>query len=166
MPCELMLQALRTLPGFLASANNSVNPEFYLAEVAEFHGGRTLQIELFDAGDGVGPIDIEILTPDGNLASTCSWATRRQIISGTESGGCSIDAVGAGQPPGSGQGRFNEDWLDIKIPIPQNYACEPGVNGCWWKIRIAANTPKDRTTWHAKVTGVPIHLVFEPNGTP
>ena len=150
-----------------AYQNNSVNPEFFLAEVAEFHGGRTLQIELFDSGDADGSVNIEILRPDGNLAGSCSWSTRRQALSGSETSGCSIDAKGAGQAGSSGsQGRFNEDWLDIRIPIPQNYACEPTVNGCWWKIRIAADSPRDRTTWHAKVTGVPIHLVFEPSGAP
>ena len=147
---------------------DDINPEFYLAEVAEFHGGRTLQIELFDAGDSENQVDIQILRPDGSPAPTCSWSTRTQGLSGSEDNGdgngCTIDAKGGGQPgTGGNTGRFNEDWLDVLIPIPNDYACEPGANGCWWKIKIIADEPRDRTTWHAKVTGVPIHLVFEPN---
>jgi hypothetical protein len=150
---------------------SNADPEFYLAEVAEFHGGRTLQIELFDAGDAEDAVYIQILRPDGTPAPTCTWSTRTQPLSGSEDNadgdGCTIDAHGAGQAgSGGSQGRFNEDWLDVRIPIPNGYTCEPGANGCWWKIKIIADNPRDRTTWHAKVTGVPIHLVHEPAAAP
>ena len=147
---------------------SDANSEFYLAEVAEFHGGRTLQIELFDAGDAVDQVFIQILRPDGNPAPTCTWSTRTRPLSGSEDdadgNGCTIDAKG---PPGGGNpGKFNEDWLDIRLPIPNGYTCEPGADGCWWKIKMISINPSDRTTWHAKVTGVPIHLVHEPLAAP
>lgn len=64
--------------------------------------------------------------------------------------------------------QFNGAWLEIRVEIPADYACNPALNrpdteanSCWWAIRYefgGTNPTSDETTWQARVDGNPVHL--------
>ncbi|MFQ5967558.1 MAG: hypothetical protein ACE5MI_08090, partial [Acidimicrobiia bacterium] len=144
--------------------------EFFLAEVKEVHAGKDMLLELFDPGDAEAniPNAMTLLGPDGNPWPSCSYRVISWKDGSVEETGnpspCVIDATrtttNCGQissPPGC---KFNGDWLEITVPIPPSYTCDP-VNGCWWMIRYNyGGSVNDRTTWAATIVGNPIHLVF------
>ena len=54
---------------------------------------------------------------------------------------------------------YNDRSMDLKIVLPSNYTAVYGTN-TWWKIKYVVGTSAtDRTTWSAKITGNPVHLV-------
>jgi Flp pilus assembly protein TadG len=128
--------------------------EFHLAEVAEVHAGKTLEIELFDPGDGSGSSNftLQILAPGGAVA-TCRYTQPNG--SWTNSGPCSMITR---NPSAATANLYNGAWLAIRIQVPDGYTC----TDCWWKVRYdfgANGTPTDRTTWRAAILGDPVHLV-------
>ena len=121
----------------------------YLAEVRPEHAGRTLEVDIWDLGDVNGSGQIRFLDQNGDNPA-CSWTSTNGQASGPTS--CIIDI--------SNQ-RFNAEWLRVRIPIADDYTCDPSVtDGCWWKIFIQSpGQPTDRTTWSARITGDPVRLV-------
>ena len=126
------------------------NTEFYLAEVEEFHAGKSFVIELWDPGDASGNHSVEIRDPSGTIPP-CVWAAEEDNGSGTASGtepSCVISTSG---------GKFNNWQLTIRIALPSDYTC---AADCWWKI--VYNYPgvtNDTTTWAAYIEGNPVSLV-------
>ena len=53
------------------------------------------------------------------------------------------------------------EMLNIEIPIPSTYTCDPlTATGCWWKILIHSSLQAtDRTTWAARISGDPVRLI-------
>lgn len=123
--------------------------EPYLAEVRPEHADRTLEVDIFDLGEFNGSGTIRFINADGGTPD-CSW-TSSNGDSGSF-GACTIDI--------SNQ-QFNEEWLYVKIKIPDTYSCDPtAMLDCWWKIHINVpnSQPTDRTTWSARITGDPVRL--------
>lgn len=125
----------------------------YLAEVRPEHAGRTLEVDIFDLGEFNGSGSIEFINAAGGTPS-CNWSSDN----GDQSAGypslipCDIDISNR---------RFNEDWINVDIEIPDTYTCEETTaTGCWWKIEIDTDgsVPTDRTTWSARITGDPVRL--------
>jgi hypothetical protein len=167
---------------------NNGSGTFYLAEVAPTYAGKVLDVDLWDPGDvssgtatiyplmpsrtaprPVQPVPATCTytaSPDPNVAhtTTAAWgstgvqyATPRPSDRTTQ---CAIDTA----PTGSAQ-RFNDEWLHIRIQIPTDYTCTPGVNpettpgSCWWGISYSfSSQPYDVTTWKARIEGDPVHL--------
>lgn len=130
--------------------------EFYLAEVAEVHAGKTLIIELWDPGDADGNHSVEIWNPYGT-ALPCTWEADEHNGSGTASGNESNCVIATSVPTGSG-GRFNNWLVTIRIDLPEDYSC--AGDNCWWTIHY--NYPgktADTTTWSAYIEGNPLKLV-------
>lgn len=132
----------------MAAAETSV-ASFYLAEIAPEHVGKQLKLELFDPGEGGSKI--EIMMPTGTNSWTpvaFSWtATGASPSSGS---GTSLDVTGA---------RFNGLLVEINIDL-NGYS--PPSNNRWWQVRYTfSGDVTDRTTWSARVTGDPVHLVEE-----
>lgn len=146
--------------------------EFYLAEIARDHRGKTLQIDLWDAGEGAQRI--EILNPRREIVDF-NWWVLCQDGTFPASGSCSgetaprggygpfvavdhIDVSGDDDPqPGrhrlSGS-KYNDRTLRLQIPIGDYDA------STWWRIRYTVgDTSTDRTTWSASVLGDPVRLV-------
>jgi hypothetical protein len=126
--------------------------DFYLAEVAAYHAGKTFEISLWDPGDGSGgPYQLSIMKPDGTVA-TCTYTNASGVYG--SSGACTITTN-----TGSGGAVYNGKWLTIHINLASNYTCSAT---CWWKVKYtfpASSQPTDRTTWAASILGDPVHLV-------
>lgn len=137
---------------------------FYLSEVDPIHAGKTMQISLFDAGEGAQKI--EVLDPNGNPA-TFSWSTRCNPPT-APSGGCtganvtSLSVGGTGTQPYTGlqsNSKYNDRRMTLDIKLPPNYTTLYGTKA-WWQIRYTVgSTPSDRTTWSVNIVGDPVHLV-------
>jgi hypothetical protein len=124
-------------------------PRPWLAEVRPEHAGKTLQVDIFDIGES-NTMTLEIWDNNGTVAG-CSWtATNGESQSSVSS--CVIDVGGR---------RLDSQWLNLSIPIPDDYTCD--VNStydCWWRVNITGmSSPTDRTTWTGKITGDPVRLI-------
>lgn len=137
--------------------------KFFLAEVTPSFAGKTLEIDLFDPGDGTGDswvsvIGPSIAGPEGVMIpdSACMVASRAYgdtnwspvALSngpdGTYPHTCTV------QTSQGGNNEFQDRWLRFKIPIPSDYGttgsedwtrCDTAVadpttqgGSCWWQI--------------------------------
>lgn len=170
-------------PNLAAFANMSMynnlaagNANFYLAKVPEQYAGRTLDIELYDPGEGTG-VTVQVNTPSG-VQKGCTYQSRRLVnISGgggASGGPISSELTPPPIPAGTNcsfptSGLFNGNVVTIKVPIPVNYTCDSALNatwwsgspttaGCWWSVTFNSNGAHDNTTWSAKIEGDPVRL--------
>jgi hypothetical protein len=143
----------------------------YLAEVEDIHAGKTLRVELFDAGDGSnGQFDLSIVAPDGSIPD-CRYNSPNSATL-NQSGTCTIRTRNNGTS--TTNNLYNNRWLRIEIPISRTYTCNaagttpnnpaPGVaTACWWRLSYlfggTSPTPSDRTTWRVTLIGDPVQLV-------
>lgn len=137
---------------------------FYLSDVDPVHAGKTMQITLFDAGEGAQKI--EVLDPNG-IPSTFSWSTRCNPPT-PPSGGCrgsnvtSLNVSGTGTQPYPGlqsNSKYNDRRMTLDIRLPTDYTARYGTR-TWWRIRYTVgSTTSDRTTWSVAIVGDPVHLV-------
>jgi hypothetical protein len=119
---------------------------FNLAEVPEVHKGKELVIELWDPDSGNSGVRIE--TPTGALPD-CSWNSTE----GSDSGGALIPC----NITGYADGTFNDEHMQIRIAIPNDYSCSAN---CWWTIEVTYDGgANDTTTWSARIEGNPVKLV-------
>jgi hypothetical protein len=122
---------------------------FFLAEINREYAGKTLQITLFDPGEGGNTI--EILDPTG---------TPQRFVA-TDMG---VDGVSPGNPLPSSTlldvtgSRYNGKYVQLSIDLPGNYGAS--YTQYWWKIRykFLSSGVTDRTTWGVRVLGNPVHL--------
>ncbi|MDQ6910043.1 MAG: pilus assembly protein TadG-related protein [Actinomycetota bacterium] len=147
----------------LGGAAGSV-ASFYLAQIDPVHAGKTMQVSLFDAGEGAQKI--EVLDPNGSPA-TFNWSTTCNPPT-PPTGGCSgsnvtsLDVSGTGTQPYAGlrgTSKYNDRKMTLDIKLPVNYTALYGTRN-WWQIRYTVGTtPTDRTTWSVNIVGDPVHLV-------
>jgi hypothetical protein len=128
---------------------------FFLAEIDGEHNGKTLELELWDPGEGGEKL--EILRPNGTgwTTSNFSWTSFNDDGVQQENSG-SVASINIASPTN----RFNGEMLRIRIPLT-NYT--PLATNKWWKIQYTFldSGVTDRTTWSAKVVGDPVHLLEE-----
>jgi hypothetical protein len=137
---------------------------FYLAQIDPVHAGKTMRVNLFDAGEGAQ--SIKILNPQGQPV-TFNWTTPCSPQT-PPAGGCSgttssLDVSGTGPQPYAfvhSQSKYSDRFLTLDIPLPANYS-SPAVYGTkWWKVQYTVgSTPTDRTTWSVNIVGDPVHLL-------
>lgn len=160
--------------------------EFYLAEVGPQYAGKTLVVQLFDAGDASGNAYLRPVMPgasagtftdigSASCAYTASPAPNPGIRTGNPDGERTSPAVGSPTTPTrpsceiqttrSGTQQFNDEWLTIKVQIPADYTCTLGRNpeavggSCWWGVKYDFSSgSNDVTTWKAQIEGNPVHL--------
>lgn len=127
---------------------------FYLAEVEDHFAGKTLVLDLWDAGDADGVARMTPMMPSsGSIGPTvevpssqCSYSseTDNPIHTSPTYGGATGTRVGDTTPSGttctiltsnqtnlSGTPRatiYNDVWLRIRIQIPLNYSCDENAN--------------------------------------
>ena len=157
------MEAYVRLPGGQAS-------QFYLAQIASVHAGKTMQIDLWDPGDtGALSASLQILQPTsgGYVPASFTYTTSRGT---TDSGASSCPASGSGTSVTTntgGNSLFNGCWLRITIVLDDNYAAPtpPGeTQGGWWKIKYTmggstSSYSTDLTTWKVQILGNPVHLI-------
>jgi hypothetical protein len=153
---------------------------FYLARIDPVYAGKTMQIDLFDPGEGASKI--EILNPNGSPV-TFDWRTpcgniNGQTIAAPSGASCNastktagadnvnnLDVSGTGtQPYGnlSSNSKFSDRKVSLYVDLPVNYTSLYGTK-TWWKIRYTTTSGAvtDRTTWSVNILGNPVHLVAE-----
>lgn len=146
---------------------SSSAPSFYLAQIDPIHAGKTMRINLFDAGEGAQ--SLQILDPNGRPAAftwntPCSPPTPPAgACSGTASGvNPSLNVSGTGTQPYPGlnsTSKYNDRYITIDIPLPSNYATVYGTK-TWWKVKYnVGSNSTDRTTWSVNIVGDPVHLL-------
>lgn len=152
--------AVNDLPVY--ASISGLTTDFYLAEIDPRHGGKTLQVTLFDAGEGAE--EIRILDPNGNPAAF-TWTTDCTPPIVAPAGGCSgsgtvLDVSGTGAQPGGNRisaSKYNDRSIVLSIDLPTNYSSVYAGN--WWKVRYTSGAVMtDRSTWSVKVIGDPIRL--------
>lgn len=142
----------------------AANTTFYLARVLPGAKGRTLVLSFFDVGDAAQAGAITVLPPvDSNVGGAfagCTftrppgnatgppWGTFESTVNG-----CKITNVSSAT--------YNGQWIQVRIPIPNDYACNFGDPfGCWLKVNFAFPAAvQDTTTWTAQLTGDPVRLI-------
>ncbi len=141
--------------------------EFFLAEIAPENTGKSLEIRMFDPGDGeAGSFHLSIIHPNGAPQQGCSFesdgGSGGTALSGNITGDCTIVTRDGSAAAGS-ENLFDGQWLTVTVPL-SNYTCADGVtaNGCWWKVQydfIGGAQATDRTVWQVQVVGDPVRLV-------
>ena len=131
---------------------SSSSAQFYLAEIGPLNAGKTLQVTLFDPGEGGQSINL--LTPDGTQA-TFNWQNMgpNGITPGaTGTNQTSLSVAGSPSP-------FNGSYVQLTTTLPANYSTL--YSQYWWKIQynFGSSAVTDRTTWGVKMLGSPVHLV-------
>ena len=160
------MEAYVRLPGGQAS-------EFYLAQIAAVHAGKTMQIDLWDPGDtGSLSASLQILQPTAGGYTPAAFTYAASVGSTASTSGCaSLSRTVASATPvvtnTGGTSLFNGCWLRLTIVLDDAYAAptppgEPG--GGWWKIRysmggLTTDYSTDLTTWKVQILGNPVHLI-------
>lgn len=153
----------------LGSGGAGSQAQFYLAQIDPIHAGKTMRVNLFDAGEGAQKL--EILDPNGNPA-TFNWSTpcspQTPPYGGCSGSGSSLDVSNTGCPGGNcpqpyaglnSNSKYNDRYLTIDIPLPSNYTAKYGTK-TWWKVRYTVGSSStDRTTWSVNIVGDPVHLL-------
>jgi hypothetical protein len=142
--------------------------ELYIAEVAEEHAGKKLELAFYDAGDAFDQSFYSVLEPDGSLAQ-CTWrvftaqypddsATEvTGLSSGSTPQSCRWETQTAS--PSGPAGVYNKLWIVALIDLPEDPADMCDGTDCWWKMDLDLSDPTERTTWRARVIGNPVRLV-------
>lgn len=147
------LSLFNNLPG----RSGTINASFYLAEIEQKHAGKTLEVSLFDPGDGQSGTYYANIRGPNNTTQSCRYKERSSSTWVT-SANCRIQTRTS-----TGSNVFNGKWLDIQVFVPTAYVC----TDCWWKVLYefqnvsSGASPNDRTVWSARVVGDPVHLVEE-----
>ncbi|MEQ1788422.1 MAG: hypothetical protein ABL966_15325, partial [Acidimicrobiales bacterium] len=165
---------------------NTGDGTFYLAEVGPQYAGRTLVVDLWDAGDASADATIYPMRPSTtlpkpvvnvpagecgytsspapNAAQTTSVGGATGFVYSTERPSDTVGVCGIRSTIGSTR-QFNGEWLRIRLDIPSDYTCTQGVNpettagSCWWGIRYNfSGATTDVTTWQARIEGNPLQL--------
>lgn len=147
---------------------------FSLAEVGREHAGSTMEVLLFDIGEGSDALQLldpagtpvgfgwEVVLGPGDVPPTGG-------IGGVVAPGGSLD-VGAGTcgggHPQRGPGRlsgskYNDRLLRLTVALPTSPDAAWGGRR-WWRVRYRAcgdRVPSDRTSWAVWIDGQPVRLV-------
>lgn len=143
---------------------NSGQPtQFYLADVSPTYGGKTLEIKLFDPGDGAGSSWVTLRGPSttdvgGTMipASVCEVQYREyggdtwhNVSLSSGPGGSYPDTCTVQTTTGSSN-TYQDRWLRFRVTLPTDYGptgsatwtkCDPNTadptvnaGSCWWQI--------------------------------
>ncbi len=147
---------------------------FSLAGVGAEHAGSTMEVLLFDIGEGSDSVQLvdpsgtsvgfgwEVVMDSGDVPPTGGTA-------GVVAPGGALDVGGGscgGGHPQRGAGRlsgskYNDRLLRLSVTLPDDPAARWG-DRYWWRVRYRAcgsRVPTDRTSWAVWVDGQPVRLV-------
>lgn len=120
--------------------------EFFLAEIGDQHAGKTMNITLFDPGEGSE--GLRIVEPGGAGFANFDWKSSNGMSGNNTT---YLDVTGS---------RFNDAYVTITIQLPNDFNALFGVVDRWWKINYISGTNiTDRTTWSVDIVGDPVRLL-------
>ncbi|HMS12349.1 MAG TPA: pilus assembly protein TadG-related protein [Microthrixaceae bacterium] len=132
--------------------------DLFLASVSADYAGQTLEVDLFDPGEGGNYL--EILDPNGD-PTAFTWQSADGDYSGGPTTQLDVSGCVGWAPIGPGRAsacRFNERNVIVSIPLAANYTATYGTK-TWWKVRYAFSIAvTDRTTISVTARGAPVHL--------
>ena len=146
------------------------NAQLYLAEIADFYAGKTIQVELFDPADGIDAV--RVVDPHGDYLPF-SWYTVDCSVYGYRCGRGDLGtkaspiAQSCGGDPCLKQESgisFQDRTVYMEIPLPDDYTCATAAGqpeDCWWKVEYedSNSNANETTTWGVTIVGDPVHLV-------
>lgn len=156
----------------VAATIGGSQPSWYLADIGPEHSGKTMEIALWDPGEG--SVALEILNPLGTPVNF-----RWRVLCGPgdtpPTGGCGpgntsiLDLVGNTEggnernpQPGlrrASLSKYSDRLLLLEVELPDNITTAYGGR-TWWRIRYTSGSaPTDRTTWGVTIKGDPVRLV-------
>lgn len=156
----------------VAATIGGSTPSWYLADIGPEHSGKTMEVALWDPGEGT--VALEILNPL-NQPATFRWRVQCGPGETAPTGGCGpgtasiLDLVGTTESgvvrnpqPGtrrSSLSKYSDRLLILEVELPANITTAYG-GATWWKIRYTTGTANtDRTTWSVTIKGDPVRLV-------
>ncbi len=167
-------------PGANGGAGSNTS-SFYLASIGPQYEGKTLEIKLFDPGDGSGSTQFTLSVlqpPSGTPANPPTGTPAKNSVACTYTSPSDSKAAGVnfGVPdtPTSScdiitktttQSNYNGLWLVIDVVIPtagQTTCNTTTATDCWWGIYYnfgVGGASTDRTVWQVDVKGDPVHLI-------
>ncbi len=129
--------------------SSSSTADFYLAEIDPEYAGKTVDITLFDPGEGGNYI--QILDPSGTAQSfVATDMGMNDNTPGTPSSPeTELDVTNA---------KYNGRYVQLAINLPSTYGT--GLSQYWWQVKyvFGSGAVTDRTTWGVQVLGNPVHL--------
>ena len=152
------ISALRDMALFINDVAWSTT-NFYLAEVLTRYAGKTLIVDIWDAGDFGGAPNtgdtVEIIAGNGDTLS-CEWVVYDLDGDSPGSGtGCDFEMENAG-----GNSKFDNRIVQFAIALPDGYTCTG--DDCWFRVEYnytGSALIRDVTTWTAYIDGNPIRIV-------
>ncbi len=152
----LNLFAEGRLPIYVNQSVGGTATNFYLARIVPEYAGQMLELEFFDVADGSnGTLTI---TPPADMTGSgvtgCTFIRDATPADITVSAACTSPTLTSAQ--------YNGRVVTVQIPLPDDYGCDAGSDlGCWFKVNLdfAGGSPRDTTTWAARVRGDPVRLV-------
>jgi Flp pilus assembly protein TadG len=135
-------------------ANFTGTTQFFLARVPSTAAGQTLNVRLFDVGDGSTSGTITILKPTETTTPFVNCTATGTIAALTK-------ALPICQLTGVSSANYQGRWQNIAVPIPGTYTCTDNLpTGCWVKLKYDySGSPADATSWTASIEGDPVRLV-------
>jgi hypothetical protein len=146
-------------------SNSTLVTQFDFAEIEERHAGKTIRMQLFDAGDGSGSGDFTMspIDPTNSTLPAADCRYRSYSVGtapssvpwhASDSGSqCRVDTrIG-------GTSLYNNKWLEIEIFLDPGYTCG---SDCWWSVLYdlgGSGSFFERTTWSVQVVGDPVRLL-------
>jgi hypothetical protein len=157
----------------LTAGTSTVNSEFYLAQVARFYAGKTLELNLWDPGDtNTLSATLQVLIPTSPTtysAAPFTYSAATGTTNSARNSACNSNSTSSPSNEsvqtsnGGSVGLFNGCWLTLDVPIPGSYNADQDG---WWKMQYSmfntvsgTTTSNDVTTWTARILGNPVHLI-------
>lgn len=132
---------------------------FYFAEIDAIHAGKTMQIELWDPGEGSNYL--QFLDPNGQIMpfryrTQDRWGTPVAAWVDTAAV-CPWDGSTSHCMPAAHHDRIVIIEILLEDPAGGVYTCNG--SDCWWQVNyVSTANVNDTTTWSVKIIGNPIHL--------
>ncbi len=140
---------------------------FYVADVPAGNAGRTLVVDVYDAGDGTGvsqavmqlrappggtsstPAWTGVVVPAAGIASSCRYNPTPSVSLGAETTADAASCAVVTHVPDNNI--YNGKWLRFEVALDPAYTCS---TDCRWTMRYNWGTggvPTDRIVFSAKV---------------
>ncbi len=145
------------------TSSGTASSQFYLAQIPAYYAGKTLELNLWDAGD-ISPLtgSLYVMMPSTTVGT---WTPLNiSYTAGSAAGSCSPPSASGSNVASvvtrnSAGASMNNCWMTVDVVIPSTYTAPQSG---WWQIRYAMSgtgTSNDTTTWTAHILGNPVHLV-------